>query len=167
MSLQYNTDARIEGRRRARSERMDRNGSEQAQYAWISVRERGVYRKKPQLRTWEFYMKPGNTLRAIESSQGCWNERRAGCATMKPLRFSILAGEIRRNPVGAWACPALAWQYTVFGRGKPTPLRDSPSRTESRLCFAATGFSKPERLPSLRTAASCCTQNCFMLGSTV
>ena len=30
-------------------------------------------------------MKLGNTLRTIESSQGCWNERRAGCATMKPL----------------------------------------------------------------------------------
>jgi len=63
----------------------DRNGSEPAQYAWSSVRERGVYRKKPQPRTWEFYMKLGTTLRTIESSQGCWNERRAGCATMKPL----------------------------------------------------------------------------------
>ncbi len=84
MSLQYNTDAIVEGRKRARRVRMDKNGSEQAQYAWISVIERGVYRKKPQPRTWEFYMKLGNTLRAIESSQGCWNERRAGCATMKP-----------------------------------------------------------------------------------
>lgn len=64
---------------------MDKNGSEQAQYAWISVIERGVYRKKPQPQAWEFYMKLGNTLRTIESSQGCWNERQAGCATMKPL----------------------------------------------------------------------------------
>ena len=40
---------------------MDKNGSEQAQYAWISVIERGVYRKKPQVRTWEFYMKLSNT----------------------------------------------------------------------------------------------------------
>src|SRR5260370_40593272 len=46
-SLLYNTDARIEGRKRERRVRMDRNGSEQAQYAWISVRERGVSRKKP------------------------------------------------------------------------------------------------------------------------
>ncbi len=30
-------------------------------------------------------MKLGTALRTIESSQGCWNERRAGCATMKPL----------------------------------------------------------------------------------
>src|SRR5258707_7702081 len=33
-------------------------------------------------------MKPGITVRTIESSQGCWNERRAGCATMKPLRYA-------------------------------------------------------------------------------
>jgi hypothetical protein len=33
-------------------------------------------------------MKPGNTLRAIESSQGCWNEHRAGCATMEA--FALL-----------------------------------------------------------------------------
>src|SRR5713226_1494915 len=46
-SLRYNTDARIEGRKRERRVRMDRNGSESAQYAWSSVRERGVYRKKP------------------------------------------------------------------------------------------------------------------------
>src|SRR6266851_6049998 len=50
-SLRYNTDARIEGRKRERRVRMDRNGSESAQYAWSSVRERGVYRKKPQAGT--------------------------------------------------------------------------------------------------------------------
>jgi hypothetical protein len=38
-SLLYNTDARIEGRKRERCVRMDRNGSEPAQYAWSSVRE--------------------------------------------------------------------------------------------------------------------------------
>jgi hypothetical protein len=54
---------------------MDRNGSEPAQYTWISVIERGVYRKKPQSGDWEFYMKLGNSLRTIESSQGRWNER--------------------------------------------------------------------------------------------
>ncbi len=54
---------------------MDRNGAEPAQYAWSSVRERGGYHKKPQVRTWEFYMKLGTTLRTIESSQGCWNKR--------------------------------------------------------------------------------------------
>ena len=70
-SLLYNTDAIFEGRKRARSVCMDRNGSEQAQYAWISLIERGVYCKKPQPRCWEFYMKPGNTLRTIKSSQGC------------------------------------------------------------------------------------------------
>jgi hypothetical protein len=41
---------------------MDIHGSEQAQYTWISMIERGVYRKKPQPRTWEFYMKLGNIL---------------------------------------------------------------------------------------------------------
>lgn len=49
---------------------MDRNEYEPAQYAWSSVRDLGVSCKKPQYRTWEFYMKPGNTLRTIESSQG-------------------------------------------------------------------------------------------------
>ncbi len=77
-SLLYNTDARIEGRKRARSVRMDRNGSEPAQYAWRSVIERGVNRKKPQQRTCEFYMKLGATLRTIESSQSCWNETLTG-----------------------------------------------------------------------------------------
>ena len=33
-------------------------------------------------------MKLGNTLRTIESSQGCRNERRAGCATYEA--FSLL-----------------------------------------------------------------------------
>ena len=61
-SLLYNTDARLEGRKRARRVRMDIHGSEPAQYTWISVIERGVYRKKPQPRTWEFYMKLGNIL---------------------------------------------------------------------------------------------------------
>ena len=60
---------------------MNINGSEQAQHAWISVIERGVYRKKSQPRIWEFYMKLGTTLRTIESSQGCWNERSA-CAQL-------------------------------------------------------------------------------------
>src|SRR5947209_554113 len=50
-SLLYNTDARIEGRKRERRVRMDRNGSEPAQYAWSFVIERGVYRKKPQPRS--------------------------------------------------------------------------------------------------------------------
>jgi hypothetical protein len=36
-SLLYNTDAIIEGRKRARRVRMDLNGSYQAQYAWIYV----------------------------------------------------------------------------------------------------------------------------------
>ena len=58
---------------------MDRNRSEQAQYAWISVIERGVYRKKPQLRTWEFYMKLGNTLRPI-------NLPRAAGMSVEPVR---------------------------------------------------------------------------------
>jgi len=62
-SLLYNTDAILEGGKRERRVCMDRNGSEQAQDAWISVIERGVYRKKPQFRTWEFYMKPGTTVR--------------------------------------------------------------------------------------------------------
>src|SRR5437588_8387939 len=38
-SLLYNTDARREGRKRERRVRMDRDGSESAQYTWSSVRE--------------------------------------------------------------------------------------------------------------------------------
>src|SRR5947209_4385092 len=45
-SLLYNTDARLEGRKRERRVRMDRNGSEPAQYAWSSVRERGGVSQK-------------------------------------------------------------------------------------------------------------------------
>ncbi|GAC1557346.1 MAG: hypothetical protein NVS4B1_33010 [Ktedonobacteraceae bacterium] len=44
-SLLYNTGAILEGRKRERRVHMDRNGSEHAQHAWSSVRERGVYRK--------------------------------------------------------------------------------------------------------------------------
>jgi hypothetical protein len=50
-SLLYNTDARMEGRKRERRVCMDRNGSEPARYTGSSVREREVYRKKPQYPT--------------------------------------------------------------------------------------------------------------------